>query len=69
MEPRAPTGRAEHATARALAVTGYNPITGRHLILYDDRETEELDLSRERVQWISGTGGIAPNDVRVICGR
>lgn len=52
-----------------LAVTGFNPVTGRHLILYDDREMEELDLSREVVQWLGGLGGNAPQEVKVMCGR
>lgn len=41
----------DDATFYEGKVTGYNCATGRHDVLYDDNETENLSLSSEKVIW------------------
>ncbi|GMH35087.1 hypothetical protein BSKO_02955 [Bryopsis sp. KO-2023] len=41
----------DDATFYEGKVTGYNNATGRHDVLYDDNETENLSLSSEKVIW------------------
>ncbi|KAK8540982.1 hypothetical protein V6N13_061030 [Hibiscus sabdariffa] len=37
------------------AVKSFDKDTGKHLILYDDDEEEELDLGKEKIEWVEET--------------
>ncbi|PPS14953.1 hypothetical protein GOBAR_AA05604 [Gossypium barbadense] len=38
-------------------VKSFDKVSGKHLIQYDDSEEEELDLGKEKIEWVEETTG------------